>query len=106
MWISYLAASSVGRRTVRPVSAVLTAFRDDLALPSVVCGPVLSWEFARFAASWAADVDGGAGVETGDSAILEEAASSVAKTKPFTALRSCLRALRSAESFSRVFGSL
>jgi hypothetical protein len=41
--------SSVGNRTVRPVSAVRTPFREDAALPSSVLGPVESLALAWFA---------------------------------------------------------
>src|SRR6476646_2889829 len=51
MWRSYLAASSVGRRTVRPVSPVLTAFSDALALPAAVLGPVDRSAFFLLAAA-------------------------------------------------------
>jgi hypothetical protein len=50
---------------VRPVSPVLTAFKQDLALPSGVRGPVLSWEFARLAASCDVEMGGGVVVSTG-----------------------------------------
>ena len=55
MWRSYLAASSVGRRTVRPVSPVLTAFSDALALPAAVLGPVDRSAFFLLAAARAGE---------------------------------------------------
>jgi hypothetical protein len=50
MWRWYSAASSVESRTVTPVSAVFTAFKEDLRFPSSVRGPVLRRELARLAA--------------------------------------------------------
>jgi hypothetical protein len=43
---------------VRPVRPVLTAFRQDLALPSGVLGPLDSWALARLAASWEGEMAG------------------------------------------------
>ena len=37
---------------------VLTAFMEDLALPSADSGPVLSWALARLASRWASDSEG------------------------------------------------
>ena len=58
---------------MRPVSAVLTAFKEDLALPSGVLGPVESWELARLAASWEGEMGGDgkgvSGICAGDSGI-------------------------------------
>src|SRR5689334_9391008 len=55
MWRSYSAVSSEGSRTVRPVRAVLTAFRDDLARPSSLRGPVDSWALAWLASRRASE---------------------------------------------------
>jgi hypothetical protein len=41
-----------GKEDSTTLSAVLTAFMGDFALPSEVRGPVESWELARLAASW------------------------------------------------------
>src|SRR5581483_6617069 len=57
LWRSYRAASSLGSRTVRPVSPVLTALSETFDLPSGVLGPVESWALARLAASCAAEVE-------------------------------------------------
>jgi hypothetical protein len=43
---------------VRPVRPVLMAFRQDLALPSGVLGPLDSWALARLAASWEGEMAG------------------------------------------------
>src|SRR5271167_3940078 len=49
-------ASSLGRRTVRPVRPVLTAFNDEVALPCALVGPVLDCALVRLALSWASEM--------------------------------------------------
>ncbi len=44
---------------MRPVSPVLTALRQEVALPSKLVGPVLSWALARLACSWAGETEAG-----------------------------------------------
>jgi hypothetical protein len=56
---------------VRPVSAVLTAFKDDLILPSGLVGPgescALSLFVMRFASEiWEAGCDSGAAAEAAE----------------------------------------
>ena len=43
------------QKHVRPVSPVLTAFKETLAFLSGLVGPVLCWALARLAASWASE---------------------------------------------------
>src|SRR6476469_7411546 len=91
MWRWYSAASSAERRTVAPVSAVLTAFKEDWRLPSSLRGPVLRRAFARVAARRLGEIARVSSLRAGSAGVADDAA-----CRARAALLESLRALRSA----------
>jgi hypothetical protein len=80
---------------VRPVRPVLTAFRQDLALPSGVLGPLDSWALARLAASWDGEMVG-VGADPSLRSGLGMGGAEGEETELLAALRAALLAVRSA----------